>query len=546
MGKTALEADDGRKAAEIEKMRSRVDKLEEIALTINTNRPQSEPPQLDGLKQKMQEFMRELATVRGQHEESVSSFGNLIQLVAKTAAAGIQRSEERLSADFVGKKEILQQLEQQTKDVLAQVRSMAVHIGPTKALSDKSSEAGGENVESALRRIDLVAKELRADQLTQLDAADAKIQAAQTAFSADFQRLRGMLSTCVQQQEWIQVELSQLELERLGPRVAIVEGKVDQLGASMGMAALASPATATTPKSQVPERKDALDTSSGTSGGMRFKLDEMKTFNVRGGVSDKLQGIASSVQQIIMGAEDATEAGTTASEISSHAGWRQPPSNDSAASANSGKLSALLSELAETRQRAAGVMSAAERRTGQSADPVFRGPGSRALSPNLDSIGRSRDGEASGMAGLSNLVSGLSRGSVNVAVGGSRKGPQTVPNSMGPSRERSPSIAKPLDPNRIAANRRDDLNKTQPVSRVGAPAPASTSAGQAQRGPHGQMQSPQPLQRPVLGQPQSQLQHQFQGRAGSAQMQPGQFRGQQPGQSIGRPSYPGHGGQQFR
>ncbi|CAE6970942.1 FACE1 [Symbiodinium natans] len=177
---------------------------------------------------------KEVATIREEHDQAIGDLGSLTERVAKSAIAGIQRSEERMAADLSGKRAdfervVAQQrehLEREAQAVIAEVKNLASGTASGSCSRGAVEEASNGRVEVALRRIDALARELRAEASAQAEASEARVASVEATFGSDLKRLRGMLSTCVSQLEAMQVELSQLVLARVEPRVASLEAKM--------------------------------------------------------------------------------------------------------------------------------------------------------------------------------------------------------------------------------------------------------------------------------------------------------------------------------
>jgi len=504
----------------------------------------------------VQRLARDLSSMREEHDQAISSLGSLTELVARTTAAGIQRSEERIAADLTGKREEFERtatqkqewMEKRAKAVLQEIQAVATRMSaleggsiraPVRAgtVSSGKSDDGSSDQQPTNRRIDSLARELRAEAAAQSDAADARVMAAEASFGSDLKRLRGMLSTCVSQLESMQVELSQLELARIGPRLQSVEASLgavlhpkdgDSVVESISEAALAAGAS---PLSSISGGAKWVNTfNKVVSGFSSTQPQAERTLSsstakaaepgLRQGLKDKLQGIASSVHQVLGALEGFSDADQDNATVASGVSSQQP--SVSLPLRPTGTLEKQLSQMAESGQgapsslselastlgrggsrlgstRATPAASSAQSRavSQNKRELIDERPGSavRETSPNLpyytntgrpmpvDELSPSHVREAQaaprGGAGFHedqfnhHAVHGTGLSSVvGAAMGGGServgRGAFTAPQSMGPSRGRSPENSSP-DPLRqpvvIQGNRPtgNDLSRTQPT-----------------------------------------------------------------------------------
>eukprot|EP00931_Biecheleriopsis_adriatica_P110438 TRINITY_DN8471_c0_g1_i1.p1 TRINITY_DN8471_c0_g1~~TRINITY_DN8471_c0_g1_i1.p1 ORF type:complete len:1067 (+),score=210.63 TRINITY_DN8471_c0_g1_i1:320-3202(+) len=465
--------------------------------------------------QSIGQLAKELSSIREEHDQAISSLGSLTELVAKSATAGIQRFEERISADLTGKRQELEraithhkeQMDRDAKALILEVKNLIPQMtslagGPLGR--SPPSEDGSEyrDVTAALRRIDVVARELRSEAAAQAEASEARVASAEAAFGSDLKRLRGMLSTCVSQLESMQVELSQLELTRIGPRLSSVEAKLDgkaiddSLDGSTEAGRSRTSATETSKQSEVAVTLGLLRERSAE----RTRDPEP----VQMGLKQKLHGIANSVHQVLGALEGigATESDmadnvtvasgfSTGSAMSGQHHSSRPSGVTSATSTENLQASSRTSSIGLGGRQSAGVLDhGASRRAGSNRDSLSN-TGQRGLS--LDPSWVAEEGSASRTGGLvspkqSVQGSGLSS-LVGAATGASSKNPPqasmrpggrgafTAPGSHGPSRERSPTsteIRPSVLNDKTLAEARQDLSRTAPS---GSRSPPPSAAG---------------------------------------------------------------------
>ena len=91
------------------------------------------------------QLAKELSAMREEHDQAISSLGSLTELVAKTATAGIQRSEERMAADLTGKRRDFErsmmqhqeQMEREAKKMIAEMKNLSPTLfagGPSASI----------------------------------------------------------------------------------------------------------------------------------------------------------------------------------------------------------------------------------------------------------------------------------------------------------------------------------------------------------------------------------------------------------------------------
>jgi len=430
--------------------------------------------------QDMGKLAKELATMREEHDQAISSLGSLTELVARTAASGIQRSEERIAADLTGKRQEFErsvalqkeQMEREAKAILAEVKniasSMALQGGslaaPVQGGSAKSDDGNDSRVEAALRRIEAVGRELRAEASAQSEAAEARVASVEAAFGSDLKRLRGMLSTCVSQLESMQVELSQLELQRLGPRLAEVEAKLSgkakaDLASNHSLAEESTEASRSRPISNDPRDLSRLKWVSAFQKATSPNAERKpQTDTVRQGLKDKLSGIASSVHQVLGALDGINDADVNdgATVVSGVSGSSTFGSSQQGATRPGGvgednkthSLTDLASSLGQ-RNRLSRSPNALEAEVDDSrgramaapTSPRNRDPAGKLLADEVPGAqspmhggGGCRTIPGSGLAGLVANATGSSR----PAMPGLSRAAFTAPQSAGQSRERSP------------------------------------------------------------------------------------------------------------
>jgi len=285
-------------------------------------------------------------------------------------------------------------------------------------------QVGDGRNDAALRRVEGIAKELRSEAAAQADAADARVSAVEASFSLDLKRLRGMFSTCVTQLESMQVELSQLELQKVGGRLQAVEAK---LGIQGGILAKEQ-SVASNPRATSDD-----DTGNGRHSWLNALGKVMPDYSAnavtikpppaqQAGLKDKLSSIASSVHQVLGGLENndetATVVTTTMSAISDDSTTPRIPSVPSHTSC--GQSSSQL----------------ATRTRGISVDPQSASEELRPcpLSPRIGGLSAA----GTGLGGVVAAATGGGRASMASAGRSGRGGAFTAPQSSGPSRDRSP------------------------------------------------------------------------------------------------------------
>eukprot|EP00930_Biecheleria_cincta_P032119 TRINITY_DN22285_c0_g1_i1.p1 TRINITY_DN22285_c0_g1~~TRINITY_DN22285_c0_g1_i1.p1 ORF type:complete len:1017 (-),score=216.77 TRINITY_DN22285_c0_g1_i1:120-3170(-) len=385
----------------------------------------------------------ELQSTRDEQDQAISNLGSLTELVAKTAAAGIQRAEERIAADLTGKQQEIErtaaasrfQMEKDAKALIAEVKNVIAAggvrgLGAGQNSAAKTSPEGDGRIDAALRRIEGIAKELRSEATAQADAADARVAAVEASFGLDLKRLRGMLSTCVSQLESMQVELSQLELQKFSARLQAVETSVGVRGRSaMKEQPLASNSRTTSHDDTSSDRRNSWLSTLGKV---------MPDYNTpvwmcpkplqaqQAGLKDKLSNIASSVHQVLGALENDDEHGTVVTTISAMSDGSVTPRVPSISSCRS------------FGGQSAGQFAA--RLRGVSVDPHSEDLRSGQLSPQV--LGRCGGGHATPGMGLGAVVASACGGSCAsmAAAGRSARGSMTAPQSSGPSRDRSPQV----------------------------------------------------------------------------------------------------------
>lgn len=126
-----------------------------------------------------------------------------------------------------------------------------------------------------MSKVDVVAVQLRAEAAAQTATSEARIAAAEAVFSADMKRFRGMLSACVGQ-----LEAAQVDVHDLRPRVAALEAAVASRDRkASGAAPTSSPGQSSPspwanrqllagPSDMVPEQRAASPRRAGTVAGI--------------------------------------------------------------------------------------------------------------------------------------------------------------------------------------------------------------------------------------------------------------------------------------
>ncbi|CAJ1459889.1 unnamed protein product [Effrenium voratum] len=266
---------------------------------------------------------QDFTNMREEHDQAISSLGSLTELVAKTATAGIQRSEERMAADLTGKRRDFEravakereQMEKDMKAIIMEVKSLSPSL---MALGGAKGEPDGP-MEAGLRRVDALARELRSEAEASEKSSAQRMAAVEVNVGNDMKRLRSMMSNFVGQLETMQVELSQLALARLEPRVKALEDK----GGTKGGHDVDSESTTDTGKTRsmtdpdVSSASNWLSTLSKVVSGLSpGNTSTPRKEQLRQGLKDKLNVIASSVHQVL-GALDGEDAESALSDSQS-------------------------------------------------------------------------------------------------------------------------------------------------------------------------------------------------------------------------------------
>lgn len=229
-----------RRREEMCAVRSRLEALEKLEAAPRSNMENSrssvDQAELGETRASLQQLAKDLNAMREEHDQAISSLGSLTELVAKTATAGIKRSEERLAADLTGKRRDFElamvqhrdQMEREAKKIIAEVKNLS----PTLMAGGAGGlDVSDDRIEMAMRHIDNLARELRSEVQTQGCATAAQVSRVEGNFGADLKRMGSILSDCVTQVKGIQVELSKSALYKLEPRMAAVEMSLTKLGA---------------------------------------------------------------------------------------------------------------------------------------------------------------------------------------------------------------------------------------------------------------------------------------------------------------------------
>eukprot|EP00434_Breviolum_minutum_P006015 symbB.v1.2.005301.t1/scaffold283.1/size308953/2 len=118
-------------------VRSRLEALEKLEAAPRSNMENSrssvDQAELGETRASLQQLAKDLNAMREEHDQAISSLGSLTELVAKTATAGIKRSEERLAADLTGKRRDFElamvqhrdQMEREAKKIIAEVKNLS-------------------------------------------------------------------------------------------------------------------------------------------------------------------------------------------------------------------------------------------------------------------------------------------------------------------------------------------------------------------------------------------------------------------------------------
>lgn len=231
-----------RRREEMCAVRSRLEALEKLEAAaapcsnMENSRNSVDQAELGETRASLQQLAKDLNAMREEHDQAISSLGNLTELVAKTATAGIKRSEDRLAADLTGKRRDFElamvqhrdQMEREAKKIIAEVKNLS----PTLMAGGAGGlDVSDDRIEMAMRHIDNLARELRNEVQTQNCANAAQVSRVEGNFGADLKRMGSILADCVTQVKGIQVELSKSALYKLEPRMAAVEMSLTKLGA---------------------------------------------------------------------------------------------------------------------------------------------------------------------------------------------------------------------------------------------------------------------------------------------------------------------------
>lgn len=225
-----------RRREEMCAVRSRLEALEKLEAAPRVSMEPRED--LGETKASLARLAKDLNVMREEHDQAISSLGSLTELVAKTATAGIQRTEERLAADLTGKRRDFErslvhhreQMEREAKAIIAEVKNLSPTLLAAGGCAGQL-DVSDDRMEVALRHIDNLARELRSEVLAQTSAAAAQTAQLEGNFNGDLKRMGGILADCVSQVKGIQVELSKLTLSKFESRLSSVELGLSKLGA---------------------------------------------------------------------------------------------------------------------------------------------------------------------------------------------------------------------------------------------------------------------------------------------------------------------------
>lgn len=225
-----------RRREEMCAVRSRLEALEKLEAAPRVSMEPRED--LGETRASLARLAKDLNVMREEHDQAISSLGSLTELVAKTATAGIQRTEERLAADLTGKRRDFEralvhhreQMEREAKAIIAEVKNLSPTLMAAGGCAGQL-DVSDDRMEVALRHIDNLARELRGEVLSQMSAAAAQTAQLEGNFNGDLKRMGGILADCVSQVKGIQVELSKLTLSKFESRLASVEMGLSKLGA---------------------------------------------------------------------------------------------------------------------------------------------------------------------------------------------------------------------------------------------------------------------------------------------------------------------------
>lgn len=225
-----------RRREEMCAVRSRLEALEKLEAAPRVSMEPRE--ELGETKASLARLAKDLNVMREEHDQAISSLGSLTELVAKTATAGIQRTEERLAADLTGKRRDFEralvhhreQMEREAKAIIAEVKNLSPTLMAAGGCAGQL-DVSDDRMEVALRHIDNLARELRNEVMAQTSAAAAQTAQLEGNFNGDLKRMGGILADCVSQVKGIQVELSKLTLSKFESRLSSVELGLSKLGA---------------------------------------------------------------------------------------------------------------------------------------------------------------------------------------------------------------------------------------------------------------------------------------------------------------------------
>jgi len=173
----------------------------------------------------------DLATAREEHKAAISGIGSLTELVARSSATGIERSEERLAEVLASKLEELDRTASAKCEVIDQMAQAAVADAlAQKAGSCRSPRLVMRGVDGRVQieepksldvAVAVAIAEMRTEAKATVAASEARLDETKASVTADLKNLREMLSVYAGQ-----LEAAQVALRDFRPRVSALEAAV--------------------------------------------------------------------------------------------------------------------------------------------------------------------------------------------------------------------------------------------------------------------------------------------------------------------------------